>query len=141
MTMFITTIDMAPWHSLDKQIHRRNNLYLCSTFFFSAHYGLFGGATCYMCVWNGGRTELTASVHYLHRVLKGTFLRRLSFSCAWSRLNVNCSEAMSYKNVCKTTKCNDAILIPQIAVIRLGHPQSNFRPLQYGVFQKGQSGN
>ena len=37
--------------------------------FFFTHYGLFGGATCGVSVWNGGRTESTASVHYLHRVL------------------------------------------------------------------------
>ena len=28
----------------------------------------FGGATCGVSVWNGGLTESTASVHYLHRV-------------------------------------------------------------------------
>ena len=36
---------------------------------FPAYYGLFGGATCCVSVWNGGLTESTASVHYLHRVL------------------------------------------------------------------------
>ena len=36
---------------------------------FSAYYGLFGGATCGESVWNGGVTESTANVHYLHRVL------------------------------------------------------------------------
>ena len=34
-----------------------------------AYYGLFGGATCSVFVWNGGLTGSTASVHYLHRVL------------------------------------------------------------------------
>ena len=38
-------------------------------FFFFAYYGLFGAATCGVSVWNGGLTESTASVHYLHRVL------------------------------------------------------------------------
>ena len=39
------------------------------SFVFSAYYGLFGGATCGVSVWNGGLTESTASIHYLHRVL------------------------------------------------------------------------
>ena len=34
-----------------------------------AYYGLFGEATCCVSVWNGGLTESTASVHYLHPVL------------------------------------------------------------------------
>ena len=38
-------------------------------FFLSAYYGLLGGATCGVSVWNGGLTESTARVHYLHRVL------------------------------------------------------------------------
>ena len=40
-------------------------------FFFSffAYYGLFDGATCGVSVWNGGLSESTASVHYLHYVL------------------------------------------------------------------------
>ena len=38
-------------------------------FLFLAYYGLFGGATCGVSVWNGGLTESTASVHYLHSVL------------------------------------------------------------------------
>ena len=37
--------------------------------FFPAYYGLFGGATCGVSVWNGGLTESTSGVHYLHRVL------------------------------------------------------------------------
>ena len=37
--------------------------------FSRAYYGLFGGATCGVSVWNGGLTESTASVHYLYRVL------------------------------------------------------------------------
>ena len=39
-------------------------------FFLSTYYGLFGEATCGVSVWNGGLTESTASVHYLHRVLE-----------------------------------------------------------------------
>ena len=35
---------------------------------FPAYYGLFGGATGGVSVWNGGLTESTASVHYLHCV-------------------------------------------------------------------------
>ena len=38
-------------------------------FFFFAYYGLFDGATCGVSVWNGGLSESTASVHYLHYVL------------------------------------------------------------------------
>ena len=38
-------------------------------FFFPAYYGLFGGATYGVSVWNGGLTESTTSVHYLHRVI------------------------------------------------------------------------
>ena len=38
-------------------------------FFFPAYYGLFDGATCGVSVWNGGLSESTASVHYLHYVL------------------------------------------------------------------------
>ena len=30
---------------------------------------LFGGATCGVSIWNGGLTESTASIHYLHCVL------------------------------------------------------------------------
>ena len=44
-------------------------LFSSSFFFFSAYYGLFGGATCGVSVWNGGLTESTDSVHYLHCVL------------------------------------------------------------------------
>ena len=33
-----------------------------------AYYGLFGGATGGVSVWNGGLTESTGSVHYLHCV-------------------------------------------------------------------------
>ena len=43
--------------------------YVRETLLFFAYYGLFGGATCGVSVWNGGLTESTASVHYLHRVL------------------------------------------------------------------------
>ena len=43
--------------------------FFCFFSFSSAYYGLFGGATCSVSVWNGGLTESTASVHYLHRVL------------------------------------------------------------------------
>ena len=39
------------------------------SFSLRGYYGLFGGATCGVSVWNGGLTESTASVHYLHRVL------------------------------------------------------------------------
>ena len=45
---------------------------LCAreTLLFFMHYGLFGGATCGVSVWNGERKEKsTASVHYLYRVL------------------------------------------------------------------------
>ena len=44
--------------------------YVKETLFFT-HYGLFGGsgATCGVSVWNGGLTELTVSIHYLHRIL------------------------------------------------------------------------
>ena len=45
----------------------REKHFLFSSFF--AHYEFFGGATCGVSVWNGGLTESTASVHYLHRVL------------------------------------------------------------------------
>ena len=38
-------------------------------FFFFAYYGLFDGATCGVSVWNGGLSESTASVYYLHYVL------------------------------------------------------------------------
>ena len=38
-------------------------------FSFFAYYGLFDGATCGVSVWNGGLSESTASVHYLHYVL------------------------------------------------------------------------
>ena len=38
-------------------------------FFFFAYYGLFDVATCGVSVWNGGLSESTASVHYLHYVL------------------------------------------------------------------------
>ena len=42
---------------------------ILSFFFPFAYYGLLGVATCGVSVWNGGLTESTASVHYLHRVL------------------------------------------------------------------------
>ena len=38
-------------------------------FIFFAYYGLFDGATCGVSVWNGGLSESTASVYYLHYVL------------------------------------------------------------------------
>ena len=41
-------------------LHRDNKVVL---------YSLFGWATCSVSVWNGGLTESTASVNYLHRVL------------------------------------------------------------------------
>ena len=44
-------------------------LFARNTYFFPAYYALFGGDTCGVSVWNGGLTESTASVHYLHRVL------------------------------------------------------------------------
>ena len=44
-------------------------IFLFFSFLFFAYYGLFGGATCGVSVWNGRLTESTASVHYLHRVL------------------------------------------------------------------------
>ena len=37
--------------------------------FFSTYYSLFGRATCGVSIWNGGLTESTESIHYLHRVL------------------------------------------------------------------------
>ena len=43
-------------------------VYVFSSSFFR-HYGLWVGATSGVSVWNGGLTESTASVHYLHRVL------------------------------------------------------------------------
>ena len=39
---------------------------LFSFFFFPTYCGLFGRATCGVSIWNGGLTELTVSVHYLH---------------------------------------------------------------------------
>ena len=43
--------------------------YALETLFFPAYYGLFGGATYGVSVWNGGLTESIANVHYLHRGL------------------------------------------------------------------------
>ena len=48
----------------------RNTFSLSLSFFFFfsflAYYSLFGGATCGVSVWNGGLTDSTASVDYLH---------------------------------------------------------------------------
>ena len=57
----VTVSDLQAW-IIYIYIH-----FLFSSFF--AHYEFFGGATCGVSVWNGGLTESTASVHYLHRVL------------------------------------------------------------------------
>ena len=60
-----TDIDNIYWtaqYILDRTLYMRN------TFVFT-QYGLFGGATCDVSVWNDGLAELTMSVHYLHCVL------------------------------------------------------------------------
>ena len=64
----VTVSDLQAWTYtiLDCQMRARNTFFfLC----FSAYYGLFGGATCGVSVWNGGLTESTAGVHYLHHFL------------------------------------------------------------------------
>ena len=66
----VTVLYLQAWTYtiLDCQLRAmREKLFFFS--FFSAYYGLFGGATCNVSVWNGGLTESTASVRYLHRVL------------------------------------------------------------------------
>ena len=50
---------------LDCQLHAMREKQLL----FFACYGLFGEATCSVSIWKGGLNELTARVHYLHRVL------------------------------------------------------------------------
>ena len=59
----VTVSDLQAWTGLPAARYARETL------LFFAYYGLFGGATCGVSVWNGGLTESTASVHYLHRVL------------------------------------------------------------------------
>ena len=53
---------------LDCQMRAMLEKHFSFSFLF-AYYSLFGGATCGVFVWNGGLTESTASIHYLHRVL------------------------------------------------------------------------
>ena len=69
----VTASDLQAWTYtiLDCQLRamREKHFFLSLFFFFLAYYGLFGGATCGVSVWNGGLTESTASVRYLHRVL------------------------------------------------------------------------
>ena len=68
----VTLLDLQAWTYtiLECQLRAMHEKHVCffsSSFF--AYYGLFGGATCGVSVWNGGLTESTASVHYLHRIL------------------------------------------------------------------------
>ena len=63
----VTVLDLEAWtYILDCQPRAMHKKHF---FFFFAYYGLFGVAICGVFVWNGGLTESTASVHYLHRVL------------------------------------------------------------------------
>ena len=74
----VSVSDLQPWtyiyidteiYILDCQLCAMREKHFVFFFsFFFAYYGLFGGATCGVSVWNGGLTESTASVHYLHRV-------------------------------------------------------------------------
>ena len=67
-----TVSDMDLYYTglLDARCALETSFFFLSIFLsFSLYYGLFGGVTCGVSVWNGGQTELTASVHYLHRVL------------------------------------------------------------------------
>ena len=61
----MTVSDLQAWTciTLDCQMA------LCARTTFPPPYVLFGGVTCGVFVWNGGLTESTASVHYLHRAL------------------------------------------------------------------------
>ena len=67
----VTVSDLQAWilYILDCQLRAMREKHFFSFFLFFAYYGLFGGATCGVSVWNGRLTESTASVHYLHRVL------------------------------------------------------------------------
>ena len=70
----VTISDLQAWTytilACQMALCARNTFFLSlSLSLFSAYYGLFGGDTCGVSVWNGGLTESTASVHYLHRVL------------------------------------------------------------------------
>ena len=63
----VAVSDLQAWTYiiLDRQLRAMREKH----FFFLAYYSLFGGATCGVSFWNGGLTESTASVHYLHSVL------------------------------------------------------------------------
>ena len=63
-----TFIIFIYWTASCARYARETLLFLLLLLFF-AHYGRVGGATSCVSVWNGGRTESTVSVHYLHRVL------------------------------------------------------------------------
>ena len=62
----VTVADLQVWsYILDCQLRAMREKHFLNFVF----YGLFGGATCGVSVWNGGLSESIASVHYLHRVL------------------------------------------------------------------------
>ena len=67
----VTVSDLQAWTCLYIYIYWTVSCALCTrnTSFFFRVLQSFGGATCDMSVWNGGRTESTARVDYLHRVL------------------------------------------------------------------------
>ena len=66
----VTVSDLQAWAYtiLDCQLRAMRVKAPVFLLLFFAYYGLFGRATCGVSVWNGGLTESTASVHYLHRV-------------------------------------------------------------------------